>query len=329
MDVAHVRIARAGCWTAVLAALANLAACATSVRGPGGPAAMFRAQVGKASEAVAPGLRSAWYVQRLPVQYTRVGLAGWRTPPDGAADGLGAWLSRLIGRPGTAQGTPSAIAALGADLPVPSLVEVTDLKTFKTVTVRVDDNAQMADRIIQLPAAAARALGVQPGQPLTVRLRYVAPLLAYNQPPTLRYVLLRPPQVVAAVAIQAAEPATAAVVAAPAPRLILASLASLPRPIAPPRAADAEPPPALRGEFTAPTRTFRIEVAAFAVRTNAARAMSRLSSTGQAAIVPLKRGGVTLYRVLVVGPRDDQAAERLRAHVAELGFTDARLIHPL
>jgi len=43
----------------------------------------------------------------------------------------------------------------------------------------------------------------------------------------------------------------------------------------------------------------------------------------------VQSGAVTLYRVIVPGPRDAAAAERLRTRVTQIGFTDARLLRPL
>ncbi|THD80568.1 MAG: hypothetical protein E7812_07515 [Phenylobacterium sp.] len=335
MDVAHVQTGRIGCAAAVLAALASLAACATSGPGPGGPAALFRTQASGVSEAVAPGLSSAWYVQRLPIQFAQVGVAGWRS----AGGGLGAWLSRLIGHRGGHATPPTAVAALGLKLPAPSLVQVTNLATYKTITVRIEDKARMAGRIILLPPEAAQALGAEPGRPLSVRLRYLAPTLAYNQPPTLRYALLGPDSVgpgaaaPAAFALQTVEtPAVAAVAPITAVPQRLAELSPPPTLELRPALATETPAPLplrLRGEFAPATRAFRIEAAAFADFANARRAVNRLAPAGQAAIVPVRRGAQTFYRVLLVGPRDGAAAERLRLRVTQAGFDDARLIQPL
>ncbi|HEX3699063.1 MAG TPA: SPOR domain-containing protein [Phenylobacterium sp.] len=320
------------------AAVALLSACATS--GPdaaGGPAALFRARIGDTSEAVAPGLRSAWYVQRQPIQYAKVGVASWR--PAASNHSFSAWVARLFHRRGAAAVPPTAVVAMNVALPVPSLVQVTNLRTFQTITVRVDDKARLGDQIIRLPPEVAQGLGAEPGKPLMVRMRYSAPVLAYRQPPTLRYALLgraprNPAAPLAAPTAFAAQARRAAPAAAPAPAsIVVAQLAPPPAP-APRPALALRPslggaPQPLRGEMSAAPHGFRVQAGAFAQYANAARAVSLLAHAGDAVIVPVKRGELTLYRVVLSGPRDAAGAERLRSRVAEAGFADARLIRPL
>jgi rare lipoprotein A len=69
-----------------------------------------------------------------------------------------------------------------------------------------------------------------------------------------------------------------------------------------------------------------VQAGAFSDRANAERVMVRLSTAGQAAIRPLERGGVQLYRV-VVGPwKDEASASAARDQIAALGFEGARVI---
>ena len=68
---------------------------------------------------------------------------------------------------------PRALTAAHATLPVPGLVEVTNLDTKKTVTLRINDRGPYAPgRILSVTSASARALGMTPGQPAHVRVRY-------------------------------------------------------------------------------------------------------------------------------------------------------------
>jgi rare lipoprotein A len=273
--------------------------------------------VGAASEAVAPGLRAGWYVHHGPVQYARDGLASWA--PRRA--GLSAWLARVFDTGGKS-GAPVAVAALGLDLPVPSMVQVINPHTLRMVTVRVDDKARLGGSIIRLPAEAAEGLGADPGRPLPILLRYVAPVLAFNEPPTLRYALLGPARrlpgepepVLLAQARPEASPDVPEIRGAePEPPALRAALL-----------ADAEP--LLRGPLAAPSVRFRIQAGAFAQRANAERAASRVAPAGRADIVPLKHGSGILYRVVVGAPADATTAEQLRVRVSQIGFADARLV---
>jgi rare lipoprotein A len=316
-DAGVARFVRCGLAAGVIAAAGAVAACATSdPHAAGGPAALFRTQVGHASEAVAPGLRSAWYIERGPVLYAKAGTASWRP-----ARPAGAWLARLFRRRGEAP-PPVAVADLASGLPAPALVMVTSLKTFRTITVRVDEKARLGGAIIRLPAEAAQALGADPGQPLAIRLRYLAPVHAYREPPTLRYALRG--------AIRGAPEATSPVLLAQAsPPVLVAQRVSGPAPGELRSAPAVDFTPRLRGAIETPSGAFQVQAGAFAQRANAERALVRLAPAGRADIVPLKRGGETLYRVVLAAPSDAGGAERLRARVAGIGFSDAQVIRPL
>ena len=68
---------------------------------------------------------------------------------------------------------PGALAAAHATLPLPGVVEVTNLNTGKVLTLRINDRGPYAPgRILSLTPAAARALGVAPGEEARVRVRY-------------------------------------------------------------------------------------------------------------------------------------------------------------
>jgi len=47
---------------------------------------------------------------------------------------------------------------------------------------------------------------------------------------------------------------------------------------------------------------------------------------GTASIEPLQREGTTLYRVVLPAPADEAEAYALRDRVAEIGFSDARVV---
>ncbi|HEX7884746.1 MAG TPA: SPOR domain-containing protein, partial [Phenylobacterium sp.] len=70
----------------------------------------------------------------------------------------------------------------------------------------------------------------------------------------------------------------------------------------------------------------RVQAGAFSSEANAQRAVTQLSSAGLASIEPLQRDGTTLYRVILPAPADEAAAYALRDRVAEIGFSDARVI---
>jgi rare lipoprotein A len=329
MGSAHFRSARAGRAVMAVAACAALAACASAPPSANNPAGLFKAQVGDISGGVAPGPNSVWYVQNLPVAYVKMGFATWQ--PERPTRGLRAWLSRLLGRRSTGKTAtePTGVASVNLRLPVPARVQVTNVASGAMITVRIDDKAPMGDAVIRLSPETARSLGADPARPLLVRMRYLAPVIAYNERPTLRYAL-RSSVRHAPTAVQPAAPT------------VLAAQTKAP-PVLPPAPAVPAPPPAirvaeihpaspqLRGPAPIPAvgGMFRVQAGAFASLANARRAVGMLEPAGPATIEPMQRGALTLYRVIVPGPKDANSAERLRARVAEIGFADARLIRPL
>lgn len=329
MGSAHFRSARAGRAAIALATCTALAACATASPSANSSAALFKAQVGDISGGIAPGSNSVWYVQNLPVAYVKMGFATWQ--PERPTHGLRAWFSRLFGRhsAGKAAAEPTGVASANLRLPVPARVQVTNVLSGAVITVRVDDKAPMGDAVIRLSPETARSLGADPAKPLLVRMRYLAPVIAYNERPTLRYAL-RGSARHAPAAIQPAAPTVLAAQTKAAPTPAPAPVAAVSPPTI--RVAEIHPAaPQLRGPAPVPPvgGAFRVQAGAYASLANAKRAVGMLQPAGVATIEPMQRGALTLYRVIVPGPKDASSAERLRARVAEIGFADARLIRPL
>lgn len=108
-----------------------------------------------------------WYYPAEQPHYNEVGLASWY----GYGDGYGCRV--------TADGEMmdrGALTAAHKTLPLPSMVEVTNLETGKTIKVRVNDRGPfVAGRIIDLSRAAAEKLGIYGKGTAKVRVRYVGP----------------------------------------------------------------------------------------------------------------------------------------------------------
>jgi rare lipoprotein A len=147
-------------------------------------------------------IRGRWYRPAEQPDYDEVGLASW-------------YGDAFHGRP-TATGEPFDMHALTAahkTLPLPGLVEVTNLANGRRVVLRINDRGPFVDgRIIDLSRAAADALDLRQAGVGRVRVRYLgrAPRLGGGQPLT------------PATAVAAAGPAPAAPAAAPpAPASVL------------------------------------------------------------------------------------------------------------
>lgn len=329
----HLRLA------AVLLAGCSLAACAGpryAIRGGVGAAPSGHSSIGQGGTKIGAPYQvgGIWYVPREQPNYDQVGTASWY----GDAFHMKA----------TANGEifdMNAVSAAHTTLPLPSIVEVTNLDNGRKLKVRVNDRGPfVGDRIIDLSHEAARELGYDRQGLAHVRVRYVGPAPLLGPEAGVRYASNR-----AAPAYPALTPTP--VKAAAAPRLPTVdetfAVAGLPPP---PEAVSASALPPLVGSDLPPLRPaevgaatvtpisnpvatpvasgFRIQAGAFSAQANAERAVSQLAGAGAAVIEPIQRGGVTLYRVVLPAPGDEAAAYALRDRIAGIGFADARVVQP-
>ncbi|HZZ90023.1 MAG TPA: septal ring lytic transglycosylase RlpA family protein [Caulobacteraceae bacterium] len=106
-----------------------------------------------------------WYYPAEQPNYSEVGYASWY------GDSYGCRV--------TADGEamdPHALTAAHKTLPLPSIVEVTNLENGKKTRVRVNDRGPfVAGRIIDLSHAAAEKLGVFGKGTAKVRVKYIGP----------------------------------------------------------------------------------------------------------------------------------------------------------
>ncbi|MBS0408680.1 MAG: septal ring lytic transglycosylase RlpA family protein [Proteobacteria bacterium] len=332
------RLRRNGRSLAVLAlAGVSLAACAT----PQGPATVAhvtpRAGGGHAGAGVPGTMRpyqvnGVWYTPRDQPGYEVVGVASWygaqfhnRRTADGELFDM------------------DAPSAAHKTLPLPCIVEVTNLENGRKLQVRVNDRGPFVDgRVIDLSREAAKRLGFYAKGTARVRVRYVGPAGLARPEDGLRYASAAPaprqttqtPQTPQA----AQTSATARTPQADPPARdrdddIGKGLAELRAP--PPSYAMDEEPPASAGSVehmtaeaapvrpaAAPVRSVRVQAAAFSDRGNAERAAARLAGEGETSIDTIQRGDAVLYRVTVRCAGDGSAVDR----VAAAGFPGARLL---
>ncbi len=142
-----------------LCLLALAAACASSPRG-GGEAASPHYKVGKSYK-----INGKWYHPAEDPTYSKTGIASW-------------YGSQFHGRL-TANGEifdMNRLSAAHTTLPLPSMVEVTNLENGRSILVRVNDRGPFAhDRIIDMSREGARRLGFEQQGTARVRVRYAGP----------------------------------------------------------------------------------------------------------------------------------------------------------
>ena len=164
-----VRIVR---WTVMWMAGASLAACASlttpkySVREGAGETTVRPHADPNAHGTSAPyQVGGIWYVPHEQLGYDETGIASWY----GDAFNMKA----------TATGEifdMNQFSAAHTTLPLPSMVEVTNLDNGRRLTVRVNDRGPfVGGRIIDLSHAAAQELGYDRAGVAHVRVRYVGP----------------------------------------------------------------------------------------------------------------------------------------------------------
>lgn len=208
-----------------------------------------------------------------------------------------------------------ALSGAHTTLPLPSIVEVTNLENNRTVQIRVNDRGPFkGGAVIDVSQEAARQLGFEQQGTARVRVRYVGPAPLGAPDAGLRHSAYTP------------TPAPAAELpAGPTPYAGLN-----PGPVETPVAAQPLAPLAPAAVPAAPAGLiYRVQAGAFSDPANAQRVVSQLGSAVVARIEPFQRGdGMTLYRVMVDGTADEAEAFDLRDRVAAYGFTEARVVRP-
>jgi len=301
---------------------ASLAACATpkyAVRGPTGSAAGATGPTGyKTGQPYQ--VAGIWYVPKDEPDYDKTGIASWYGDAfhmKATADGEIFDMHQVSGAHTT--------------LPLPSIVEVTNLDNGRKLRVRVNDRGPFVDnRIIDLSRAAAQELGYDRQGLAHVRVKYIGPAPLGGPEAGVRYADAKPTSL-APVAAATGAAAGAPVALANAEPIQVAALA-------PPAGVSSAPLAPLTGSAlgkplgvapAAPSaQAFRIQAGAFSNADNAQRAAAQLSTAGTATVEPIQRNGTTLYRVMLPGPADEAEAYALRDKVASYGFSDARVMQP-
>jgi rare lipoprotein A len=264
----------------------------------------------------------------------------WYVPHDQPTydeKGIASWYGDAFNMKATADGEVfdmTQVSAAHTTLPLPSMVEVTNLDNGRRLTVRVNDRGPfVGGRIIDLSHAAAQELGYDRVGTAHVRVRYVGPAPLAGPGAGVRYAKASP-RAMTPGPVSTRRPADEeifeeAAVTPDTPRplvrrpeaLTVSTLAPLPTT----HLLQSDVPVSAQH---AAGQAYRIQAGAFSDQDNARRAAAQLASTGAATIEPMERGGMTLYRVILPGPADEAEAFAMRDKVAGIGFADARVLRP-
>lgn len=270
------------------ALLSLLAACASGAKPDVGGMPVVTDPAPIVSGTMRPyQIRGRWYRPEEQPRYDETGMASW-------------YGDQFHGRP-TATGERfdmNALTAAHKTLPLPGLVEVTNLANGRRVVLRVNDRGPFVDnRIIDLSRGAADALDLRRAGVGEVRVRYLGRAPRQGGGSTLQYA--------------AAPPSAPAPAAGPVPYESVAYLP--PPPVAAPRPFEAPP--------AAPPAGLWIQAGTWPDAREARRAADRLG--GGATVEQAAPGR---YRVLVGPWADAGAAERSRRAVISRGYPEATMI---
>lgn len=242
-------------------------------------------------------IEGAWYYPAEDDNYEEVGVASW-------------YGRQFHGRQ-TANGETFdmyQVSAAHRTLPMPSMVEVTNLENGRTLTVRINDRGPFArGRVIDLSKRGAELLGFRTQGTTRVKVRILADDSRSE-------------------ALQAQARAPGTVRQASAAPVATVQAESLP----PPQdSGSAEP---LNGQPAKIASTnnagrFYVQAGAFSNMANARKLRDHLASLGPPArVVQSSLGSQTLYKVRLGPAADESAAGWLLERVAEAGVLGAQVV---
>ena len=315
-----------------------LAACGGSGRYSAGGAARAPHPVFKIG---APyEVKGVWYTPRADYTYDKTGTASW-------------YGEQFQGRY-TANGEVFDLNQLSAahkTLPMPSVVEVTNLSNGRSLRLRVNDRGPFADgRIIDVSRRAAQLLGFENAGTAPVRVtilprRSIAAaeqvIRASGQNPAVlaeaiaasRQSVMQagnaPPEY--APAAPQAQPMRLASAVPPPPLYPRPSPEAPSRPLPPlpppaPRPVTAAAPAPYRSPFAMTPRLLFVQAGAFTHEDAAERLSSAVASLGAVAIISSSEGGYIVYRVCLGPVATGREAEALRARLVGSGYAEARIV---
>ncbi|MGH7012904.1 MAG: septal ring lytic transglycosylase RlpA family protein [Stellaceae bacterium] len=270
-----------------------------------------------------------WYYPGIDWSYDKTGIASWY-----GSDFNGKY---------TANGERfdmNALTAANPTLPMPSIVEVTNLDNGRTIQLRINDRGPYArNRVLDVSRRAAQLLGFETAGTAHVRVRLLpqptlqAQLLAQRNggPGVEGPTRLAAAEPVAAVDEQtltppagespAAAPATAAApdpVPEPAPRTATPHLALV-------TPAEAATPKMPRAAAAPSGAKMYVQAGAFSRLANAETMKAKLAQFGSVNIDTARVHGANLYRVRIGPIATTNEADRLLGDVVNSGVPQARL----
>jgi rare lipoprotein A len=293
---------------------------------------------GCASHAPAPSGQSAAHVEGnyktgKPYQVNGV----WYYPSEDLSydeTGIASWYGPTFQEKYTANGEifdQNAVSAAHKTLPLPSVVQVTNLDNGRMIEVRVNDRGPfVGTRIIDLSRRAAQLLGFEQNGTAKVRVKVLvaesiqAASLAKSGGVELAGSEIPHAAPRVAVVAEALPPPTTrngtAVPVSPAPEPV----APLPAP--PPSTPAPAPLPETVSIIPVKPNHIFIQAGAYASGTNAIRMKAKLDPLGAVVVAGARINGVDIYRVRLGPVATVDEADQLLNRAIGIGATDAKIV---
>jgi rare lipoprotein A len=282
-------------------------------------------------------IKGVWYHPAVDYNYDKTGTASW-------------YGEQFHGRY-TANGEIfdlNQLTAAHTTLPMPCIVEVTNLQNGRSLQLRVNDRGPFVDgRLIDVSRRAAQLLGFETKGTTPVRVRILkdasiqvaeeamhngggAIMLAQaaSVPPPMAQAALQPyaanglpPSALAAnvVAGPIVDTQTAALPPpARSPNVVAGPIVDTQMPTSPPRMAT--------GPIEPPSGRIFVQAGAFSVRDNAQRVQSRIAPLGSVQVMTASVKGIAVYRVRLGPVENAEQADRLLQRVVNSGYREARIV---
>jgi rare lipoprotein A len=298
-------------------------------------------------------INGKWYYPKVDYGYDESGLASWYGEAfDGKATANGEIFNL------------NELSAAHKTLPLPSVVEVSNLRNGRSLRLRVNDRGPYVDaRIIDVSRRAAQLLGFEMAGTTPVRVRVlkdesIEVAQAAMRGQTGRVQLAAAPR---SLPVEAAPP-----LRPPPPSVIQPVTVAPPPELAPPPRAEPLPPPVAvaaalpplqqaaeprrrwpsliaqaHAEPLHPVPSARpmpaaipvstsgrifVQAGAFAIPENAQRVRARIAALGNVQVVPAEVNGSALYRVRLGPVTNGAEADRLLSKVVGSGYPTARIV---
>ncbi len=263
-------------------------------------------------------IAGVWYNPAVDYNYDETGVASW----------YGEQFDQLY----TANGEIfdlNQLTAAHRTLPMPSIVQITNLENGRSMQLRVNDRGPFArGRIIDVSRRAAQLLGFETDGTALVRLSImkdesiqVAELAKRNGGDS-RVLVAEAPSVMSVEAAARTKPARTA--APPPPPSPAASINTVPLPVV--VAALPSLPEKVKVVPVKSSGRIFIQAGAFSVRENAQRLQSRIAPLGSAQVMTASINGTEMYRVRLGPLPDVEQADQVLARVVDSGYPEARIV---